>query len=186
MTAIHYDHRRHHGLRDMIDDADDSGGSDAAPEQGPSRSRHRGLWYRTVHGVGSMLTGMGITIRKFFDVGGVVTQQYPENREHVPLAERFRGRVVMPHDEAGEHKCTGCTICEKACPNGSISVLNTTAVTGKKVLGTYIYRYDQCTICSLCVEACPYDAIRMGKDFEGATVDKDSLVQVLNMKEGRS
>lgn len=99
---------------------------------------------------------------------------------------RFRGEVIMPHDADGEHKCTGCTLCEKACPNASISVLNTKNLAGKKVLGKYIYRLDTCTLCGLCIEACPFDAIHMGQGFEHATYQRDVFELVLNKKEGRA
>ena len=133
----------------------------------------------------SLLTGMKVTILTFINPKTVVTQQYPENRETLKMAERFRGQVIMPHNDEGEHNCTACTLCEKACPNGSINVLPTKNIAGKKILGKYIYRLDTCTICALCVEACPFDAIRMGRDFELATLDKRSLEMVLNKKEGR-
>lgn len=133
----------------------------------------------------SMLKGMSITMCTFLNPKKTVTQEYPENRATLKMFEAFRGSVIMPHDENGEHNCTACTLCDKACPNGSINVLATKNVAGKKILGKYIYRLDSCTLCALCVEACPFDAIRMGTDFEFATLDKDSLVQVLNKKEGR-
>jgi len=39
------------------------------------------------------------------------------------MFERFKGQVVMPHDENNQHTCTGCGICELNCPNGSIQIL---------------------------------------------------------------
>lgn len=150
-----------------------------APPAGVLRRYFR----RLVTGIPSLLIGLGITLRKLIDPRTVVTRQYPEQQPVLPPA--VRGQVVMPHDAQGEHKCTACTICEKACPNGSISVLTTRNIAGRKVLGRYIYRLDQCTQCGLCVEACPFDAIRMGQGHELATTDKDDLVLVLNRKEGR-
>ena len=136
-------------------------------------------------GTASLFKGMFVTLGTFLNPRSTVTQQYPENRNSLEMKERFRGQVIMPHNEDGEHNCTACTLCEKACPNGSISVLPTKNIAGKKILGKYIYRLDTCTICALCVEACPFDAIRMGRDFELATIDKSSLELVLNKKEGR-
>ena len=54
---------------------------------------------------------------------GAITQQYPDNRATLQMFERFRGEVVMPHDEKNEHRCTGCQKCELACPNGSIEII---------------------------------------------------------------
>jgi NADH-quinone oxidoreductase subunit I len=133
----------------------------------------------------SLLKGLSVTLVYFLSPKRVVTEQYPENKTTLKMHPRYRGVVIMPHDEAGEHKCTGCTLCEKACPNGTISVLNTKNIAGKKVLGKYIYRFDQCTLCGLCIEACPFDAIRMGQDFENSVADSSTLEWVLNKKEGR-
>ena len=62
------------------------------------------------------------------------TQQYPDNKETLNLPERFRGEVVMLHDENNEHACTGCTACELACPNATIKIVTKFDITpeGKK------------------------------------------------------
>jgi NADH-quinone oxidoreductase subunit I len=132
-----------------------------------------------------MLKGMGVTFRYFRDPKRVVTREYPENRSTLQMAERFRGQVVMPHDADGEHTCTACTLCEKACPNGSISILTTKNIASKRVLGAFIYRLSTCTLCNLCIEACPFDAIRMGHGFEMASYSREPLELLLNKKEGR-
>lgn len=133
----------------------------------------------------SLLKGMGLTGSYIIDPGKIVTQQYPENRATLTMFPRFRGRLTMPHDEQGEHKCTACGICERACPNGSIAVLATRNLAGRKVLGRYVYRFSQCTLCNLCVEACPYGAISMGQEYEMAFNDRQTMIMVLNQKEGR-
>jgi len=137
-------------------------------------------------GAHSLIQGFEVTLSYLFDKKRVVTEEYPENRETLVMHDRFRGTVVMPHDENGDHNCTACSICEKACPNGSISVLATKSISGQRVLGKYVYRFSQCTLCNLCVESCPFDAIRMGQVYETATADKSTLDLVLNLKEGRS
>lgn len=133
----------------------------------------------------SLVTGLGITARYGFSPKEIVTAEYPDNRDTLTFPVRFRGRVVMPHDADGEHKCTACTMCEKACPNGTISILATKNVAGKRVLGQFVYRFGQCTLCNLCIEACPFGAIEMGKDYEMASVNKDDFNLILNKKEGR-
>ena len=81
--------------------------------------------------------------------------------------------------------CTACTLCEKACPNGSISILTTKNLASKRVLGQFVYRLSSCTLCNLCIEACPFDAIRMGHGFEMAGYTREELDLILNKKEGR-
>jgi NADH-quinone oxidoreductase subunit I len=132
-----------------------------------------------------LVKGMNVTFRYFRKPSRVVTREYPENRDTLKFPDRFRGQVVMPHDEQGDHTCTACTLCEKACPNGSISILTTKNIASKRVLGAFVYRLSSCTLCNLCIEACPFDAIRMGHGFEMATYTRDPLDLVLNKKEGR-
>ena len=74
-------------------------------------------------GVRSLLKGMRKTGYYFVHPSEIITQQYPDNREQLHLPERFRGEVVMTHDENNEHACTGCTACELACPNGTIKII---------------------------------------------------------------
>lgn len=139
-----------------------------------------------VNGCVSLLTGMKLTLGYFLNPKTVVTRQYPENRKTLVLSPRFRGQVYMPHDENNEHNCTACTKCELACPNGSISILPTKNLAGKKVLGKFIYRLSQCTLCNLCIESCPFAAIEMNQDFEFSTSEKQDIDLILNRKEGRS
>ena len=50
-------------------------------------------------GVKSLLTGMGVTGKYFFSPGQIITEQYTENRKTLKMTERFKGEVIMPHDE---------------------------------------------------------------------------------------
>ena len=59
--------------------------------------------------VGSLARGMKTTGSYFIRPSEIITQQYPDNRDTLSLPPRFRGEVVMPHDEHNEHACTGCT-----------------------------------------------------------------------------
>ena len=130
---------------------------------------------RLICSITSLVQGMGLTLSYFVSPARVITQQYPENREELQMFERFRGRLVMDFTDEGHVKCSGCTMCEKACPNGAISVLPGRDLEGKRVLGRYLYRFSQCTLCNLCVESCQFGAIRMGQDFELAAYDRESL-----------
>ena len=132
----------------------------------------------------SLLTGMKVTAKYFFTPWKNVTQQYPENRDTLKMFDRFRGEVIMPHDEKNEHRCTGCGICEISCPNGSIEIISKTIVTAegkkKKVIDKHIYNLGMCTLCNLCIRSCPSDAIVMDQTFEHAVWDRSKLIKVLN------
>src|SRR5688500_20301849 len=102
-------------------------------------------------GVKSLLTGMRLTGRYFIHHKKEgITEQYPDNRNTLVLADRFRGEGVMPHDEQNEHACTGCTACELACPNGTIKIVTKQVVTEdgkkKKAIDTFDYHLEHSTM----------------------------------------
>ncbi len=135
-------------------------------------------------GLKSLVTGMRMTGYYFTHHKEIITQQYPDNRDTLELPERFKGEVVMPHNEHNEHRCTGCTACELACPNGTIKVITKFDVTPeskkKKAIDKLVYHLELCTMCNLCVEACPSDAIKMAQTFEHSVFDRNQLTKVLN------
>jgi len=138
-------------------------------------------------GIFSLLTGMSVTIQEFFTKK--VTEQYPENRgTTLVVAERFRGELVMPHDENNEHACTACGICQMNCPNGTIKVVSKMiegeeGAKPKRALDKYYYDLGMCTFCNLCVISCPSDAIKFQNTFENSVFTRDKLKETLN-KEG--
>ena len=131
----------------------------------------------------SLLKGMKLTGYYFTHHKEIITEQYPEYK--APLAERFRGEVVMPHTETNEHRCTGCTACELACPNGTIKIVTKFEITPegkkKKAIDKFVYHLELCTMCNLCIEACPTDAIKMAQNFEHSVFDRSQLTKVLNL-----
>lgn len=135
-------------------------------------------------GVHSLFTGLGITLKYFFSPKEIITEQYPNNREKLFIAPKFRGEVILTHDENNEHACTGCTSCELACPNGTIKIITKMELNeqgkNKKALDTFVYHLEMCTMCNLCVEACPTDAIYMNNSFEHSTFDRNRLIKKLN------
>ena len=140
---------------------------------------------RCITGAWSLICGLSVTLKYFFNPKRIVTEQYPENRKTLKMHDRYRGRLEMIEDADGNNRCTACGMCERACPNASINVLATKNIAGKKVLGRYVYHFASCTQCGLCVEACPFGAIRMSQAFEVATTDPNDLEMILNKKEGQ-
>ncbi len=137
-------------------------------------------------GLKTLATGMKVTGYYFSHARKeIITQQYPENRDTLQMFERFRGIVTMPHDENNEHRCTGCSACEVACPNGSIEILwqrleDPETGKKKKTIDKFVYHYSMCTLCNLCILACPTDAIKMDQTFEYAVYDRKELTFILN------
>lgn len=127
---------------------------------------------------------MSVTGRYFFSPGSIVTQQYPENRKTLKMFDRFKGEVIMPHNEKNQHHCTGCGICANNCPNGSIEIVQDKIETpdGKKerIIDKHIYHLSMCTFCGLCIKSCPSNALSWGQEFEHAVFDRSKLTKILN------
>jgi NADH-quinone oxidoreductase subunit I len=134
--------------------------------------------------VKSLAKGMRRTGYYFTHHKEIITQQYPDNKDELNLPDRFKGEVVMPHDENNEHACTGCTACELACPNATIKIITKFDITPegkkKKALDKFVYHLELCTMCNLCIIACPTDAIKMAQTFEHSVFDRSQLTKVLN------
>ena len=135
-------------------------------------------------GIWSLLKGMKVTGSYFVRPSTIVTQKYPNNRKELVMFERFKGEVIMPHNDKNEHRCTGCGICEINCPNGSIEVISKTIITkeGKKkrAIDKHIYRLGMCTFCALCVKTCPSDALAFSQEFEHAVFNRTNLNKISN------
>lgn len=135
-------------------------------------------------GLISLFRGLGVTGKYFVKPGTTFTQQYPNNRKELKMFDRFKGEVIMPHNDSNEHKCTGCGICEINCPNGSIEIISATIVNeeGKKqrIIDKHIYHLGMCTFCGLCVKTCPSQALAFGQEFEHAVYDRTKLNKILN------
>ncbi len=142
-------------------------------------------YIKDVYGaIKSLLVGMRRTGYYFTHHKEIITQEYPDNRATLQLPERFKGEVVMPHDLSNEHRCTGCTACEIACPNGTIKVITKFEVNAegkkKKAIDKLVYHLELCTMCNLCIVACPSDAIKMAQTFEHSVYNRSELTKVLN------
>jgi NADH-quinone oxidoreductase subunit I len=123
-----------------------------------------------IYGTG-VLRSMRIAFRNM--LRKPITVQYPH--EKVELPERSRWALAIRLDENGDHKCTGCIACERACPDFIIKIELTTAEDRSKHIDHWRYEIGACMMCGLCVEACPYDAIEMSHDYELARTDPSEL-----------
>ena len=134
------------------------------------------------HGIASLVKGMQVTGKEF--ITPKITERYPEDRETVHVPERFRAILNLKYDADGNHKCIACGICERNCPNGTITLTTKMVDTfdGKKKRKLDRYQYDlgSCTFCQLCVSSCPQDALEFKSDFEQAVFTRDKLVKKLN------
>ncbi|MDE7421077.1 MAG: 4Fe-4S binding protein [Muribaculaceae bacterium] len=135
-------------------------------------------------GIASLAKGMAVTGKEL--VTPKITEQYPENRKTLKIADRFRAELTLIGDDAtpAYNKCIACGICQMNCPNSSIE-LKTRFVElpdgkKKKVLDKYYYDLGSCTFCMLCVTTCPQDALEFSNEFEQAVFTRDKLVKVLN------
>jgi len=114
-----------------------------------------------------------------------VTEKYPENRGKKVYPERFRGFLIMPHNEKNEHRCTACGICMTNCPNNSLQVISRKVVdeaTGKekRVLDKFLYDVGSCMFCAMCTNTCPQDAIAWTSNFEHSVFTRSKLIKCLN------
>ncbi len=138
----------------------------SAPRSRPGALR------RQVFGAMSILRGLYITFRRQFR--RPITVQYPEER--IPLAPRYRGRIVLTNDPDGEERCVGCYLCAVACPVDCISLQATEDEHGRRYPAWFRIDFSRCIYCGFCEEACPTYAIQLTPDFEMAEYDRNNLI----------
>jgi NADH-quinone oxidoreductase chain I len=112
-----------------------------------------------------------------------ITVQYPYER--IEVSPRYRGLFYLPFNQETERlNCTGCTLCEQACPTNVISM---TKLGAGKHGGVSEFTMDlgRCMFCNLCIEACPFDAIYMGPVYELASYDRNaSMFRITDLTPG--
>ena len=106
------------------------------------------------HGLKTLAVGMKTSWKEYWKdfFTNKSTEQYPENRKTtLHVAKRHRGRLVFKRDENGAYKCTACTLCEKACPNGTIKIVSHMAEDPET--GTWTRRCTTVARCPTCWKA---------------------------------
>ena len=128
-----------------------------------------------MYGLG-IAKGLLMTLRHLFR--RPFTVQYPEEVRHMPPRARTN---LLWFDE----RCTGCSTCAQACPDGCILVATSPREDGSLNKDRYEIDFRLCMFCGLCVEACPYEAIQAGGPFDDAVYvfddmyrDKDTLTRM--------
>lgn len=118
-----------------------------------------------MYGIG-IAKGMAETLRHLFRPP--ITVQYPEETRPIPVRARTN---LLWFDE----RCTGCSTCAQACPDGCILVQTSPNPDGTLNKDRYEIDFRLCMYCGLCVEACPYEAIQAGGTLKDAVFVFDDL-----------
>ncbi len=136
-----------------------------------------GYFKKMFQALGSVFTGLGITIRYGVNPKTEVTQQYPEEKREPP--DRFRGKLFVDINV-----CTGCTACARICPVDAIT-LKTVRDENKKLRPVvFDINNARCIYCGLCVEACPVDnCLYFEKKYEFSAYTKEDLISHFGLGE---
>jgi NADH-quinone oxidoreductase subunit I len=118
-----------------------------------------------MYGLG-IAKGLLVTLKHIFRPP--FTVQYPEEVRPIPV--RARTNLLW-----FEERCTGCSTCAQACPDGCILVATSPAEDGALNIDRYEIDFRICMYCALCVEACPYQAIQAGGTWKDVTDDFQAM-----------
>ena len=118
-----------------------------------------------MYGLG-IAKGLATTAKHLFKKP--VTIQFPEEQRPVPV--RARTNLIW-FDE----RCTGCSTCAQACPDGCILVETRPNPDGTLEKVRYEIDFRICMYCGLCTEACPYEAIQPGGRLDDAVYVFDNM-----------
>ena len=125
-----------------------------------------------VNGVGTQLRSLAMVFSHAFRPRDTLC--YPE--EMVPLAPRYRGRIVLTRDPDGDERCVACNLCAVACPVSCISLQKAERVDGRWYPEFFRINFSRCIFCGLCEEACPTTAIQLTPDFEMGEFRRQDMV----------
>ena len=120
----------------------------------------------------SLFRSMWVVLRHTFRAKATI--EYPE--VPVPLAPRFRGRIVLTRDPDGGERCVACFLCAVACPVDCIALAATEDANGRRYPAFFRINFSRCILCGFCEEACPTCAIQLTPDFEFGEYARENLV----------
>jgi len=136
-----------------------------------------GIFRSLIDGIYNLLLGLSVTAKRL--PKPAVTLQYPDERWEMP--ERSRGIVVLLSDkETGELNCTGCLLCQKACPTGAITIEREKNEQKKWYAKSFTVDNTICCFCGLCEEACNFAAIKMATMYEFSVYNQSELIYDIN------
>jgi NADH-quinone oxidoreductase subunit I len=110
--------------------------------------------------------GMALTLRQMFRRPATI--QFPEETRPIPVYARTNLLWF-------EERCTGCSTCAQACPDGCILVATSQDAEGRRNIDRYEIDFRICMYCGLCTEACPYEAIQPGGPLDDAVYQFDEM-----------
>jgi formate hydrogenlyase subunit 6/NADH:ubiquinone oxidoreductase subunit I len=120
----------------------------------------------------TIFDGMTVTLANL--IRKPTTIQYPDRTDRPvvdTLPERYRGLL-----EVDLNRCTACRLCETTCPIDCIFVRVEKNAEGVRGITAFAIDEGKCMFCGLCVEPCATGALRVTREFEGATERLDDLV----------
>ena len=115
----------------------------------------------------------GLTITASHLFRKPITVQYPDRTE-VPVKDmmnvRYRGFLHVDMKI-----CTGCTLCQSACPIQCVQIGVAKNAEGKRAISKFDIDLGKCMFCGLCTEVCPTQAISFTREFERASENLNDL-----------
>ena len=141
----------------------------------------------------STFTGMGITLDTLFKTPMPYEYYTYGDKKRMPkllkkdgyekfsdtLVEGVRGLLEVDIDT-----CTGCTLCEKACPIGIINIVKEKNEDKRFVVTRFDIDNARCMFCGLCSMPCPTGAIQHTKEFEATNIYVENLMYSWAPKDG--
>lgn len=124
-------------------------------------------------GLATTMTHMAKTL---FTTKDKVTQQYPEEKPHLPA--NYRGVHRLNRDEQGRVKCVACYMCSTACPANCIDIVSAPSPWSDREKYPEVFVIDElrCIYCGMCEQACPVDAIELTTLFDLTGLSREEMI----------